>query len=203
MNVNDPICCICLDKIYENDDICRPCSYSELHCFHTRCIVQCRVFNSLCPLCKSKLKNETNGVDDHPSNHYFWKSFTITPEEESSILQQLSENNFTLFDEMRSKNRVPSSRFNYSTYFSGSIFKQLLDKNEENGMMSRLKSLSKDISYYPHDLDIVLSCKKGLFKIAKNLINNPRYNYKFSDQYLLHFELSNYHDIFQYYKRKF
>ena len=209
------ICSICLDYIKDDNQnlIVKPCSYSDIHCFHAKCI-DILVSSGLplsdkCPLCKHTLKNEflksekksdTKGETNntHPTNHYIWKSFAFSTVEENAIIEQLNNNNFNLYDELRNRKKVPTSRFDYSDYRDNSIFKQLIDKKD----IQRLFSLSTDIAYYPHDLDIIYSAYYGYTEIAKNLLNNQRFNILYSNNTMLYIELEKYPEVFQLLKEK-
>ena len=205
------VCSLCLDELNSLDTITNACSYSDKHCFHKECIE--KLVNSnlelrdKCPLCKNSLKNEylpsfsayTQFKNNHPTEHPFWRSFQFDRESESKVLEDISlSNDFTLFDELRNSKKVPSSEFNYSNYFQNSIFKQLIAKNE----ITRLTSLSLDSAYYPNDLDIVYCVHKGYNQIALNLINNQRFNPKFSDRTMLYIELQHQPQILNLYLDK-
>ncbi len=193
------ICSLCLDELSDKNDIVKPCSYSELHYYHKECINKLKncgfSISEKCPLCKNMLKKEylsQSDIINHPSLHPLWASFAFSMEEENEILSCIKNNNYTKFDELRKRSRVPSSKFNYSNYLENSIFKQLLVKHE----LERLTDLSNDIAYYPNDLDIVYSVYNNQNQIAINLINNQRFNPKFSDRTMLYIELKDYPEVF-------
>jgi hypothetical protein len=208
-------CSICLDELKHNTLI-QPCTHSNLHTFHLECI-QSLVKNNFnnCPICKSLLKNEylnkSNIIspENHPRNHYFWKSFQYSFDEETDIYYELHTDNLSEDEELKLyktydqlSKKVPSSDFDLHMYFRSSIFRRLLMiKTKES--LKRLTELSKNIAYYPHDLDIVLSYRKGYTDIAINLINNQRYNPLYSDHTMMTLELNDNPEVYQKYLKKY
>ena len=208
-------CSICLDEL-KHSTLIQPCSHSNLHTFHLECI-QSLIKNNFnrCPICKSPLKKEylnnssTISPENHPRNHTFWKSFEYSFDEETTIFYELllhfegeidESKLYKTYDELIKK--VPSSDFDLHMYFRSSIFRKLLMiKTKES--LKRLTELSKNIAYYPHDLDIVLSTRKGYTDIAINLINNQRYNPLYSDHTMMTLELNDNPDVYHSYIKKY
>ncbi|KAJ6793230.1 E3 ubiquitin-protein ligase-like [Iris pallida] len=56
ISAEDAVCCICLAKYANDDDLCElPCS----HFFHMECVDKWLKINALCPLCKAEVGNGT------------------------------------------------------------------------------------------------------------------------------------------------
>lgn len=208
-------CSICLDELKYNT-IVQPCTYSELHTFHLECIHSLvkNNFNN-CPICKSNLKEEYLQnfslilSDNHPRNHILWKNFQYSFDEETDIYYELSlhfngevdeSKIYKTYDALSKK--VPSSDFDLHMYFRSSIFRRLLMINTKESL-KRLNELSKNIAYYPHDLDIILCYRKGHTDIVINLINNQRYNPLYSDHTMMTLELNDDPDIYYQYLKKY
>lgn len=57
ISAEDAICCICLSKFSNNDDLRElPCA----HVFHMECVDKWLQINALCPLCKTEIAGSTN-----------------------------------------------------------------------------------------------------------------------------------------------
>ena len=203
-------CSICLDDIKELKVI-HGCKQSELHTFHLECI-QSLVKNNFknCPMCKSELKNEylnvnedeekaINRLQNHPQKHSFWRSFLYSYDEEATVYYELCENIFTTYDALIKK--VPRSEFSLVEHHRCSIFKKLLIMKTKESL-ERLKALASNLAYYPHDLDIVLSTRKGYPDLAISLINNRRYNPLYSNHTMMVLELEEDADVYYTYMKK-
>jgi hypothetical protein len=69
--------------------------------------------------------------------------------------------------------------------------------------LDRLKVLASNLAYYPHDLDIVFSARKGYTELAILLIKNKRYNPMYSDHTMMTLELKDEEEIYSEYLKKY
>ncbi|KAI0491790.1 hypothetical protein KFK09_026051 [Dendrobium nobile] len=67
ISAEDAVCCICLTKYVDNDDLRElPCG----HFFHTECVDKWLKINALCPLCKKEVGNTTSSSSANPSHDH-------------------------------------------------------------------------------------------------------------------------------------
>ncbi|PKU65992.1 E3 ubiquitin-protein ligase At1g63170 [Dendrobium catenatum] len=67
ISAEDAVCCICLTKYVDNDDLRElPCG----HFFHTECVDKWLKINALCPLCKKEVGNTTSSSSANPSRDH-------------------------------------------------------------------------------------------------------------------------------------
>jgi len=140
---------------------------------------------------------DINLVKSHPQKNRYWRSFIYTPEEERDIFHEICDGIYTKYDEL--DNKIPNSDFSLVEYHRCSIFRRLLISKQ----LDRLNKLAKNIAYYPHDLDIIQSLRKGEYKISIILINNRRYNPLFSDHNMMTLELKDDLDVYDLYMKKY
>ncbi|KAL0905783.1 hypothetical protein M5K25_024221 [Dendrobium thyrsiflorum] len=67
ISAEDAVCCICLTKYVDNDDLRElPCG----HFFHTECVDKWLKINALCPLCKKEVGNTSSSSAANPSHDH-------------------------------------------------------------------------------------------------------------------------------------